>query len=130
MGRLCARNSEPKNVALKLRAEIGRATWRYLHAAAAHHPDKATAQQQRDTMAWIASFVQLYPCKHCAEHFVGVCERSPPRTARREDYAMWWCEAHNSVSKDLQNDLRRCQPAQLITAGRAGLTLDELTASE
>merc|ERR1711972_467967 len=51
------------------RAEIGRAAWRYLHAMAACHPEQPTQQQQDDALAWLASFVQFYPCQHCAEHF-------------------------------------------------------------
>mmetsp|Transcript_107600 Transcript_107600/g.213777 ORF Transcript_107600/g.213777 Transcript_107600/m.213777 type:complete len:156 (+) Transcript_107600:44-511(+) len=108
------------------RAEIGRAAWRYLHSMAAHHPETATQPQQSDTLAWIAALVHLYPCRHCAEHFVGVCEEMPPRLATREDHVMWWCEAHNRVSSDLQNETRPCDPARLLLAGRQGLGLDEL----
>uniref|UniRef100_A0A7S4Q6L1 Sulfhydryl oxidase n=1 Tax=Alexandrium monilatum TaxID=311494 RepID=A0A7S4Q6L1_9DINO len=108
------------------RAEIGRAAWRYLHALAAHYPERPTPQEREDAQAWIASFVQFYPCQHCAEHFVGVCEEMPPRTASREEYSLWWCEAHNRVSTSLQNEPRRCDSARLISAGLAGLTLDEL----
>mmetsp|Transcript_67038 Transcript_67038/g.169265 ORF Transcript_67038/g.169265 Transcript_67038/m.169265 type:complete len:166 (-) Transcript_67038:78-575(-) len=108
------------------RAEIGRAAWRYLHALAAHHPENPTPQEQRNALAWLTSFVQFYPCSHCAEHFVGVCESMPPRVGSRQDYSVWWCEAHNRVSAHLKNAERRCDPAQLIAAGCAGLTLDEL----
>uniref|UniRef100_A0A7S1L598 Sulfhydryl oxidase n=1 Tax=Alexandrium catenella TaxID=2925 RepID=A0A7S1L598_ALECA len=111
------------------RAEIGRAAWRYVHSLAAHHPEQPTAQEQEDAQAWLASFVQFYPCPHCAEHFIPICEKSPPRTASREEYSVWWCEAHNKVSYWLKNEQRPCDPARLIAAGLAGLALDELPAS-
>mmetsp|Transcript_58431 Transcript_58431/g.162893 ORF Transcript_58431/g.162893 Transcript_58431/m.162893 type:complete len:160 (-) Transcript_58431:175-654(-) len=110
------------------RAEIGRAAWRYLHTAAAHHPEAASAEQEKATQEWIASFVQLYPCKHCAEHFVGVCESSPPETSTREGYAVWWCEAHNAVRRHLKNEPMRCESSLLLDSGRVGATLDELLA--
>eukprot|EP00931_Biecheleriopsis_adriatica_P011268 TRINITY_DN112349_c0_g1_i1.p1 TRINITY_DN112349_c0_g1~~TRINITY_DN112349_c0_g1_i1.p1 ORF type:complete len:163 (+),score=32.55 TRINITY_DN112349_c0_g1_i1:25-489(+) len=112
------------------RAEIGRAAWRYLHALAAQHPEQATTQQEADAQAWLASFVQFYPCSHCAAHFVEVCDAMPPRTTTREQYSVWWCEAHNKVSEELKNETRRCDPAKLIAAGRRGLLLDELSGVE
>eukprot|EP00929_Paragymnodinium_shiwhaense_P098888 TRINITY_DN60408_c0_g1_i1.p1 TRINITY_DN60408_c0_g1~~TRINITY_DN60408_c0_g1_i1.p1 ORF type:complete len:155 (-),score=24.15 TRINITY_DN60408_c0_g1_i1:65-529(-) len=112
------------------RGEIGRAAWRYLHAMAANHPEKASSAQQGETQSWIASFIQTYPCKHCAEHFVGVCEDMPPRTKTRQDYAVWWCEAHNAVNKHLKADLQRCEPGRLLAAGLAGKTLDEFDGVE
>eukprot|EP00930_Biecheleria_cincta_P105661 TRINITY_DN98541_c0_g1_i1.p1 TRINITY_DN98541_c0_g1~~TRINITY_DN98541_c0_g1_i1.p1 ORF type:complete len:160 (-),score=19.97 TRINITY_DN98541_c0_g1_i1:49-504(-) len=108
------------------RAEIGRASWRYLHAMAAAHPERPTAQQERDTQAWIAAFVQFYPCSHCAEHFVDVCEAMPPRTGSREQYSVWWCEAHNKVNEALKCETKRCDPARLLAAGRQGLLLDDI----
>eukprot|EP00418_Pyrodinium_bahamense_P021483 CAMPEP_0179146482 /NCGR_PEP_ID=MMETSP0796-20121207/70734_1 /TAXON_ID=73915 /ORGANISM="Pyrodinium bahamense, Strain pbaha01" /LENGTH=167 /DNA_ID=CAMNT_0020846957 /DNA_START=88 /DNA_END=591 /DNA_ORIENTATION=+ len=108
------------------RAEIGRAAWRYLHALAARHPERATPHEQDEAQAWLASFVQFYPCQHCAEHFLGICEEMPPRTSSREEYSVWWCEAHNRVSASLQNETRRCEPSRLVAAGLAGLALDEL----
>mmetsp|Transcript_95388 Transcript_95388/g.309084 ORF Transcript_95388/g.309084 Transcript_95388/m.309084 type:complete len:153 (+) Transcript_95388:70-528(+) len=110
------------------RAELGRAAWRYLHSLAAHHPEQASATEQSDSVAWLASFVQFYPCSHCAEHFVGVCEASPPQVASRQEYSVWWCEAHNRVSEHLKNEPRKCDAAKLVRAGLAGLALDELLA--
>mmetsp|Transcript_52667 Transcript_52667/g.122582 ORF Transcript_52667/g.122582 Transcript_52667/m.122582 type:complete len:161 (-) Transcript_52667:39-521(-) len=124
--RNAAANTDEDAVEPPDRAEIGRAAWRYVHSLAAHHPEQPTAQQQEDAQAWLASFVQFYPCQHCAEHFAGVCEEMPPRTTSREDYSVWWCEAHNRVSTSLQNEGRNCNPAKLLAAGLAGLALDEL----
>merc|ERR1712048_1122363 len=105
----------------------GRAAWRYLHSMAANHPERATRQQQDDAQGWLTSFVQFYPCRHCAEAFVDICDSNPPRVASRTECAVWWCEAHNRVSTDLgrlTEELQRCEPARLIAAGKAGLTLD------
>mmetsp|Transcript_61868 Transcript_61868/g.135315 ORF Transcript_61868/g.135315 Transcript_61868/m.135315 type:complete len:160 (+) Transcript_61868:65-544(+) len=108
------------------RADIGRAAWRYLHSLAAHHPEDPTEQQQSNATAWLASFVQFYPCAHCAEHFVDVCETNPPRVSSRSDYALWWCEAHNTVNEHLTVEPKSCDASKLIKMGLAGKTLDEL----
>mmetsp|Transcript_14485 Transcript_14485/g.31493 ORF Transcript_14485/g.31493 Transcript_14485/m.31493 type:complete len:156 (+) Transcript_14485:66-533(+) len=107
------------------RAEIGRAAWRYLHSMAASFPEEPTEREQEDAQAWMASFVQFYPCQHCASDFVDIIEEAPPRTGSRDDYAVWWCEAHNKVSQRLHKAVRRCVPAQLVANGLAGLTMDE-----
>mmetsp|Transcript_48775 Transcript_48775/g.85913 ORF Transcript_48775/g.85913 Transcript_48775/m.85913 type:complete len:150 (+) Transcript_48775:50-499(+) len=107
------------------RAEIGRAAWRYLHTRAANYPERPSGREQEDAQAWIASFVQLYPCSHCAEAFVEICAAMPPNVSTRTDHSMWWCKAHNSVSADLMKEAKPCDPAKLIAAGQNGLFLDE-----
>ncbi|CAJ1327145.1 unnamed protein product [Effrenium voratum] len=107
------------------RAEIGRAAWRYLHAMAAEHPEKASELDESAAQAWIAAFIQNYPCAHCATHFVDVCEALPPDTSSRRAYSVWWCEAHNKVNEHLMQEKRSCIPEKLIEAGRKGLTLDD-----
>lgn len=108
------------------RAEIGRATWRYLHTLASNFPEKPTPKEEADANSWLASFVQFYPCSHCAEGFVDICESMPPQTASRTQYVLWWCEAHNRVSTELGNDTRRCDLARLLAAGSNGDVLDDL----
>merc|ERR1711972_759824 len=91
--------------------------------------ERPSKQEQSDALSWLASFVQFYPCAHCAEHFAGVCEDSPPRVSSRDAYTMWWCEAHNAVNAELKNEVRQCDPARLIAAVRAGVQLDDLSIS-
>mmetsp|Transcript_121891 Transcript_121891/g.191293 ORF Transcript_121891/g.191293 Transcript_121891/m.191293 type:complete len:156 (-) Transcript_121891:30-497(-) len=107
------------------RAEIGRAAWRYLHSMAAHHPERASLAQQQDAQSWISSFVQLYPCSHCAEHFVEVCDSMPPLADTRHNYSMWWCRAHNRVNEELGKEPISCDAGRLIAAGRLGLGVGE-----
>lgn len=112
------------------RAEIGRSAWRYIHTLAANHPEQATRNQQAEAQAWLTSFVQLYPCSHCAEAFVEVCETMPPNFKTGRDYSMWWCQAHNAVSDTIGNEPRRCDPLQLKAAGNAGHFIDEMFGPE
>merc|ERR1711924_349183 len=107
------------------RGQIGRAAWRYVHTMATDYPENPSRQEQEDAVAWLRAFVQLYPCGLCAREFVAVTQDLPPRLNSREAYTMWWCEAHNRVRDDLSQTLRRCEPASLLAAGRAGLLLDE-----
>lgn len=108
------------------RAQIGVAAWRYLHAMAANHPEQPTPAEQADAQRWLVSFIQFYPCKHCAAAFVEQTEENPPTFGSRNAYATWWCEAHNRVSEDLGKDEKPCNLKDLIQAGQNGLTIDEL----
>eukprot|EP00931_Biecheleriopsis_adriatica_P109268 TRINITY_DN83545_c0_g1_i1.p1 TRINITY_DN83545_c0_g1~~TRINITY_DN83545_c0_g1_i1.p1 ORF type:complete len:149 (+),score=21.59 TRINITY_DN83545_c0_g1_i1:63-509(+) len=109
------------------REQIGRAAWRYVHAMAAHYPEEPALQEQAHALSWLRAFLKLYPCHLCAQEFIEVCRDLPPRLRSREDYAMWWCEAHNRVRADLSQALTRCEPSALLTTGLAGRTLDEGT---
>ncbi|CAE7437269.1 ERV2 [Symbiodinium sp. CCMP2592] len=108
---------------------------------AAEHQAEASEAISQQAQAWLAAFVQNYPCSHCATHFLDICEAMPPQTKSREDYAVWWCQAHNKVNEALMNqptaqfhafkaffawlsplllrELRTipCDPKQLIAAG-------------
>lgn len=108
------------------RVEIGRAAWRYVHALAADYPEQPVPSEQVSALKWLRAFVKLYPCGLCSQEFVDVCSDLPPQLGSREDYTMWWCEAHNRVRQDLSQSLRRCEVSQLITAGQAGLLIDEV----
>eukprot|EP00435_Cladocopium_sp_Y103_P057265 s1592_g19.t1 len=77
------------------------------------------------SLGWIRAFLRLYPCHLCAQDFIEVCRDLPPRLGNRDEYAMWWCEAHNRVRSDLSQPLRRCELQELLAAGQAGLTLAE-----
>ncbi|CAK0860496.1 unnamed protein product, partial [Prorocentrum cordatum] len=90
---------------------------------------KPAAEEQAGAQQWLLSFLRLYPCSHCAEGFMDVCEAMPPTMGSRNEYALWWCEAHNKVSVDhVGNEPRRCDLAQLVSdATRSGMTLDELS---
>mmetsp|Transcript_14019 Transcript_14019/g.30454 ORF Transcript_14019/g.30454 Transcript_14019/m.30454 type:complete len:161 (+) Transcript_14019:156-638(+) len=127
MGGLFSAESKVQQPRPPSRAEIGRAAWRYIHALAADYPEQPTVVEQAQGLNWLRAFIHLYPCQLCSREFVEVCSDLPPRLSGREDYAMWWCEAHNRVRADLSQSLRRCEKHELIAAGRAGQTLDEYT---
>merc|ERR1712107_611630 len=82
-----------RQTAQKLDEQLGVTCTPWLHITQNMPPT-----EQQNAQNWLASFVQLYPCSHCAEHFVGVCETMPPQVATREQYSMWRCRAHNRVS--------------------------------
>merc|ERR1719408_198913 len=108
------------------RAQIGHAAWRYLHTMATHYPEQPAPFEREDALRWLRSFVELYPCGLCAQEFIEVTKDLPPQLGSREEYTMWWCKAHNRVRDDLSQPIRECDPAALLAAGRAGLSLDEL----
>ena len=85
------------------RTEMGRAAWKYIHTRAENYDPK----NQPTEMAWLESFVALYPCKLCARDFAVICHRVPPRLESREAYVHWWIDAHNEVNKDLSKPLFR-----------------------
>lgn len=112
------------------RAEIGRASWRYVHALAAEYPEAPTQEDREGSLSWMRSFLRLYPCGLCSKEFMEVCGDLPPRFDSRADYTLWWCEAHNRVREDLSQPLHRCEVGDLLSAGRSGLFVRELPGTD
>eukprot|EP00392_Amoebophrya_sp_AT5.2_P017446 g17802.t1 len=83
------------------RSQIGRAAWRYLHTMAANCDQHPPPEKQRSLQEWFVSFVQFYPCSHCAESFIDIVAEKQPDFSSRENYARWWSWAHNRVRDDL-----------------------------
>eukprot|EP00397_Hematodinium_sp_SG-2012_P054831 GEMP01066447.1.p1 GENE.GEMP01066447.1~~GEMP01066447.1.p1 ORF type:complete len:156 (-),score=29.01 GEMP01066447.1:839-1282(-) len=116
----------PGNVYPPARDEIGRATWRYLHTMAAHYPEQPTPEEALNAQEWLVSFVNNYPCRLCAEDFIAVCSKIPPRMETRKEYSLWFCHAHNGVRKDLSQPVERCRWPELNKAYSQGKTLTEI----
>ncbi|KAJ7863458.1 ERV/ALR sulfhydryl oxidase domain-containing protein [Mycena olivaceomarginata] len=58
--------------------QLGRATWTFLHTAAAYYPTQPTPAQRTQMLALIHALPALYPCNHCAEDFGASVAQSPP----------------------------------------------------
>mmetsp|Transcript_52266 Transcript_52266/g.122062 ORF Transcript_52266/g.122062 Transcript_52266/m.122062 type:complete len:150 (-) Transcript_52266:8-457(-) len=111
------------------REQIGRAAWRYIHSMATEFPENPSVGEQVSALAWLRAFLRFYPCHVCAQEFIDVCHDLPPRFKSKNDYVMWWCEAHNRVRSDLSQTPRRCDLVELLAVGAAGATLDEMSES-
>ncbi|KAL1412841.1 Flavin-linked sulfhydryl oxidase of the mitochondrial IMS [Vanrija albida] len=59
-------------------AELGRATWAFLHTTAAYYPASPTPTQQGHMRALLASLPALYPCGWCADDFGRAVAAAPP----------------------------------------------------
>jgi hypothetical protein len=46
---------------LRIRAELGRATWKYFHTMLARYPEDPTEEQQETLRSYIYLFARLYP---------------------------------------------------------------------
>lgn len=84
-----------------IRAELGRATWKFLHTMTLRFPDKPTDSDRQLLLRFFTDFSQLYPCGECATHFQALLKELPPQTSSRMASALWLCEAHNRVNKRL-----------------------------
>ena len=51
------------------KAQMGRATWSFLHTLAEQYPERPNAEQQRDIKNLIVSLSRVYPCNQCSSHF-------------------------------------------------------------
>ncbi|CAD7924660.1 unnamed protein product [Amoebophrya sp. A120] len=58
-------------------------------------------KKQESMRDWLVSFVQFYPCSHCAESFIDIIAEKAPDFSSRDAYARWWGWAHNRVRDDL-----------------------------
>ncbi|KJZ73013.1 hypothetical protein HIM_07585 [Hirsutella minnesotensis 3608] len=98
----------PKLENATLKAELGRATWKFLHTMVAKYPEKPTPDDRKTLELFFLSFGRLYPCGDCARHFRGLLKEMPPQTSSRNAAAGWLCEAHNRVNKRLKKPVFDC----------------------
>jgi hypothetical protein len=59
------------------RAELGRATWKYLHTVMARFPEKPTPDEQEALRSFIHLFARLYPWY--GDNFSFAAPPAPPR---------------------------------------------------
>ncbi|KAJ5096982.1 FAD-linked sulfhydryl oxidase ERV2 [Penicillium angulare] len=85
-----------------VKAELGRATWKYFHTVMARFPEKPTQDEQDALRSYIHLFARLYPCGECAEHFQGHLNKYPPQVSSRKAAAGWACFVHNEVNAMLE----------------------------
>ncbi|KAL4778912.1 ERV/ALR sulfhydryl oxidase domain-containing protein [Aspergillus varians] len=90
------------------KAELGRATWKYLHTMLARYPEEPTEEQQETLRSYIYLFARLYPCGECASHFQGHLKQYPPQVSSRNSAAGWGCFIHNEVNAMLKKPTFDC----------------------
>ncbi|OAQ98527.1 hypothetical protein LLEC1_04147 [Akanthomyces lecanii] len=98
----------PKLENATLKAELGRATWRFLHTTAARLPDKPTKDERAIFETFMHLFALLYPCGDCARHFREILAKYPPQSGSRSAAAGWLCFAHNVVNERLEKPAFDC----------------------
>ncbi|PHH77753.1 hypothetical protein CDD82_3371 [Ophiocordyceps australis] len=98
----------PKLENATLKAELGRATWKFLHTMAARYPEKPTPKDRETFLTFFDAFGRLYPCGDCASHFRKLKKQIPPQTSSRNAAAGWLCHVHNKVNKRLEKPLFDC----------------------
>lgn len=80
-------------------AELGRATWTFLHSVGAYYPVQPTPRQQDLMHHFMEGLAEFYPCEVCAEHLREQVRATPPRVASRLELNMWLCGIHNEVNE-------------------------------
>lgn len=83
------------------KAELGRATWTFLHTMAAYYPERPSVEQQERMSRFIHIFSEFYPCAPCAAHLRRELSKNPPQAGSRHELSQWFCRLHNKVSKYL-----------------------------
>ncbi|KAG5924029.1 hypothetical protein E4U53_003482 [Claviceps sorghi] len=92
----------PKLENATLKAELGRATWKFLHTMVARFPEKPSESDRKTLESFFQLFGRLYPCGDCARHFREMMIKYPPQTSTRNAAAGWLCSVHNVVNKRLK----------------------------
>ncbi|KAG6010789.1 hypothetical protein E4U21_004177 [Claviceps maximensis] len=98
----------PKLENATLKAELGRATWKFLHTMVSRFPDKPSETDRKTLDSFFHLFGRLYPCGDCARHFRKMLTQFPPQTSSRNAAAGWLCSIHNVVNKRLDKPQFDC----------------------
>ncbi|KAI8968042.1 ERV/ALR sulfhydryl oxidase domain-containing protein, partial [Mycotypha africana] len=91
------------------RAELGRATWKFLHTMMARYPETPSAEQRQTLHDFLFLFSRLYPCGECAIHFSNMLKLYPPQTSSRLAASEWLCAIHNKVNERLHKPIFDCK---------------------
>ncbi|GMK53939.1 hypothetical protein CspeluHIS016_0105250 [Cutaneotrichosporon spelunceum] len=89
-------------------AELGRATWTFLHTTAAYYPTEPSAEHQSRMRALLSSLPTLYACAPCADDFGEDIKANPPDVSGRDGLSRWLCERHNEVNRKLGKRVWKC----------------------
>ncbi|CAM1503072.1 Fc.00g078480.m01.CDS01 [Cosmosporella sp. VM-42] len=108
MGFLDGESIAPKLENATLKAELGRATWKFLHTMMARFPEEPTKEDRMALETFIHLFARLYPCGQCASHFRKLLAQYPPQTSSRNAAAGWACFAHNIVNERVHKPIFDC----------------------
>jgi len=98
------------------REVLGRRTWFFLHTLAAKYPEEPSEADEAGVRSLVASLGQHYPCPLCRIHLRGKLvdpDLGPPATSTRTGLAVWFCNLHNMVNKDLGKPMYSCNPFEL-----------------
>ncbi|KAK4061914.1 hypothetical protein Trihar35433_9514 [Trichoderma harzianum] len=98
----------PKLENATLKAELGRATWKFMHTMVARFPEEPSKEERKTLETFIYLFSRLYPCGDCARHFRGLLSKYPPQTSSRNAAAGWLCFVHNQVNERLKKPIFDC----------------------
>ncbi|KAL7312906.1 hypothetical protein PS15m_008612 [Mucor circinelloides] len=90
------------------RAELGRATWKFLHTMMARYPEKPSKEERKSLHDFMMLFSTLYPCGECASHFNKLITTYPPQTSSRFSASQWLCAMHNKVNERLKKPIFDC----------------------
>lgn len=89
-------------------AELGRATWTFLHTMSTYYPERPTPTQQADMHSLLIGISKFYPCEHCAAHMRSQLTVDPPQVTSRLSLANWLCRLHNEVNVRLGKPVFDC----------------------
>jgi hypothetical protein len=105
---------------LTFRAELGRATWRFLHTMTLRFPESPTPAERQALADFMHLFARLYPCGECAAHFQALLVELPPQTSSRKTASLWLCTAHNRVNRRLGKEEFPCDKVRVSSCARGG----------
>jgi hypothetical protein len=79
-------------------AEVGRASWKVLHAVSLGYPSHPTTEEQNAARQFLNSFSVLFPCEKCRLHFTTLLRMYPPDVDCRSSFVKWMSFFHNQVN--------------------------------
>lgn len=89
-------------------AQLGRATWTFLHTMSVYYPQSPSPAQQADMHSLLTNIARFYPCEHCASHMRAQMQVDPPQVISRQSLANWLCRLHNEVNLRLGKPVFDC----------------------
>jgi hypothetical protein len=88
---------------------LGRKTWKKIHATVDNLPDDANPEQVRDAVSQVHQIIDGYPCRECRDHGLEFEKKIGLQdSTTKKDAVIKTCSLHNEVNDRLGKDKKDC----------------------
>lgn len=88
--------------------ELGRATWKFLHAISFYYPTQPSKSDEKSMLHLLRLLAKFYPCEDCKIEFESYLTSNPPQLSSQRKFVSWVCSFHNTINQKIGKNMFDC----------------------